>query len=434
MRAPCALMFQAVLAAMTLPEALAGQAAETCIVHLDRVGGQGRRMELSPSRVRQYAGGGVLAHCVGQPTSMKSDSVAWYSELARFDMDGNVSFTDSVVQLDSKRATYYLSDEHLESTGRVRLENLETGSVLTGPLLYYYRAVDGIRDTSELFAPKRSRVEYRSETGDRDAEPYLIDGDRLRLKGNDRAWAGGDVVIDRSDFHATADSAVLELSRSHGELIGRAVIVGSDTVGYELHGSTIEFGLAGDKIDWVEAQRDANASGSDWLLIADSIRFQMADDMIQSGIAWGDTTRPRAVSTEYRIVADSIAIDTPGQQLKEVRGFGRAVARALPDSGKAATDTTLLGNDWIAGDTVIARFDITEDGNRYLRELEALGSAQAFYRVYDSAKPEGPPALNYSRGDRIVASFGPEGVERVDVMGGADGIHLEPKRGKAGDE
>ena len=129
---------------------------------------------------------------------MEADSVDWYSDRQRMDFVGNVQFRDSTVTLDSDRASYYMADERLEAFGNVRLENEETGSVLVGSRLTYYREVPGVRDLTEMFATNRPTVEYRSAT-DADGEPYVIVADRIRLRGDQASWAGGKVTIDRDD-------------------------------------------------------------------------------------------------------------------------------------------------------------------------------------------------------------------------------------------
>jgi hypothetical protein len=116
--------------------------------------------------------------------------------------------------------------------------------------------------------------------------------------------------------------------------------------------------------------------------------------------------------------ADSVALDTPGQRLKELRGFGAAVATAARDS--------LDGQpDWVAGDSLVARFDTTAAGERILTDLEARGSALAYYRVFE-ADGSTLAGINYSRGKRLLAAFDDKGVNRVKVLGGGDGVYLEP--------
>lgn len=354
---------------------------------------------------------------------MASDSVAWLNTLGRFEMIGNARFRDTTVTLDADRAVYFLDDERLEAYGNVRLVNTASGTVLTGPNLTYYRSVPTLRDTTELYATRRPTVTYRGETDDPDAEPYIILGNQVRMRGGHLAWAGGDVRIDRSDFHAEADSAELNLATDAGELIGRASVTGAggaDSAGYRLDGREIGFTSVDNALNWVQARDSAEAESADFFIQADTVEFDVANNQIQGGNAWGHTQRPYAVSETNTVIADSLAIDAPNQQLEELRGFG--LARAI-----SVKDSTDENPDWIAGDTLVARFATTELSGRFLEQLVAMGSAAALYRLFSEESGE-EPDINYSRGDKIIATFSPLGIMLVTVHGHADGVHLEPIR------
>jgi hypothetical protein len=91
--------------------------------------------------------------------------------------------------------------------------------------------------------------------------------------------------------------------------------------------------------------------------------------------------------------------------------------------------------NWLEGDSVIAGFApvAADTTKRELRTVEARGSARSFYQIHDARSP-GRPSIDYARGDRIRVTFLPGGaVERVDVVGRADGVHLEPARAAAPD-
>ncbi len=405
------------MAALSLPALLAAQGPATCTVQLDSVGGVARQMEVAPGIVHTYAGGGVWASCHGRPTRMRADSAAWYSERDRVDFIGRVHFRDSSVTLDAKTASYFVRDERLEAYGDVHLVNLETGSQLDGPALTYWRAAPGVRDTSEMLATSRPTVRYRS-AGDTAAEAYVIVGQQVRLRGDDRTWAGGNVTIDRSDFGSRSDSAALDLGAGKGAFVGHAQVQGRGASAYTLAGRTVLFRLTDRKLSWVEAQGAGDATSRDWRLSADTIAFDVVNEQIERGTAWGDSVRPDARSARYTMRADSVALDTPGQRLKELRGFGRAVATAARDSLDGSPD-------WVAGDSLVARFDTTAAGERILTDLEARGSARAYYRVYeaDGATVAG---INYSRGKRLMAAFDEKGVHRVKVLEQGDGVYLEP--------
>lgn len=416
---------------------LQGQTTEGCQFVLDSVLGSGRRIENERGRIRQVAWGGVFWNCSrpGRRADVlwrgSSDSVSRSIYLARADFVGAVRFRDSTIELHADRATYYERDDRLEAFGNVRLVNHKTGSVLTGPRLTYWREVPGIRDSAELFAPRRPTVEYRSE-GDT-TEPYIIVAERVRLLGASVAIAAGDVTIDRSDFSSKGDSALLDLGNEHGYLVGNAEAHGKDSVGYSLKGRRIVYRLEGSDLTWVQAQQEAEAESADWHIVGDTVEFALEESKIQAAAAWGDSIRPRATSDFYTLTADSLAVDTPNQVLSEMRAFGNAIATANTDTaavGSASLDSvrTEIETDWMAGDTVVAQFADTEDGRRTLVVLSAAGNARAFYHVYDEDDPTLAPALNYSRGLRIVALFKDDTLDRVDVFGQADGVYLEPRR------
>ncbi len=419
--------FVAFVVAICLCSATDGQTDSDCQARLDS-SAVGRRIETTPGRVLQFASGGAWFSCVGQPGSENagvivwqtySDSVAWRSHLGRADFVGNVAFSDSISELTSDRASYYQSDDRLEAFEGVRLVNRENGSVLTGPHLVYTRSSSPDSDHAELFADRRPRVEYRSESDS--SAPTVIVGDRVRLLGSSNAWAGGNVEIEQEGFAASGDSATLNLDSEDGVLIGHAEAIGQDSVGYTLRGSSIAYRMVDSELNWVQAQDRAEGLSEEWRIVGDTIEFAIAEDKIQAGMVWGDSISPRAMSESYTLSGDSLAVDLPDQVLTEMRGFGNARATAR-------TDSTSTEVDWIAGDSVVARFDSTSTGARTLTELRANGNARAFYAIFDEEDPDSPPGFNYSRGLRIIALFEEETLQRVDVIGQADGIYLEPIR------
>ena len=425
----------------------------------DTTGGGGRPCQVFVDSVGHYSettnstgektltgGGGVLAHCVGTSTTISADSFAHYAALGRLDLIGSVQIRDTGFALDSRQARYYLRDGRLEAHNNVVAVNRVTGSVLRGPNLTYWRAVPGVRDTVEMYATQRPTVEYRQrETGDTGAnEPYIIVSDRLRMKGDDRVWAGGKVTIDRSDFAARSDSMMMDQTRGVGVLIGGTPSVegrgragtgggggGEPKKNYTLVGTRIELALAQRDIRAIKAMGNGQATGSDWILTADTIDLRIADKQLQQTYAWGDSLRPHAISTLYTIKADSLAIDSPGEVLTESRAFGNAFSTAKRDSTTTANET-----DWITGDSLTIRFvqeqdSITKATRSRLRELVSRGSARALTHhppdARDTVQAKLGPAVNYSRGNRITVAMLRDRIERVTVAGKADGVHLEPR-------
>jgi hypothetical protein len=401
-------------------------APRRCEPVLDDVGGYWVQVPVTATLNNWYAGGGVVAHCRGSGSRLTADSVAWYPLSRRFDLVGNVRLRDTSFALDSRTASYFTGEERLEAYTNVVAVNTRTGAVLRGPDLTYLRAAQGIRDTTEMRATGRPTIEYRTD-GDTAAEPYIIVADRVRLRGNHQVWAGGTVTIDRSDFAARGDSFALDQGVGRGHLVGRRPprVMGKGARPYTLDGARIDLGLEGREIRRVEANGTGRAEGEDWELTADTIHLAIAERQLQQAFAWGDSARPTAVSSQQTIIADSLALDVPDEVLSEARAFGRAVSSTRRDT-TAAADV-----DWIAGDTVTARFEaVTDSAGRQrteIRQVLARGSARALTHHYDETRRDAPPGINYSRGQSISIALRSRRVDRVVVSGQSDGVHLEPR-------
>jgi len=405
-----------------------------CTIVIDSVGRQAQQVEVRVGETNVFAGGGVLAHCQGTGSTLAADSVAWFAGLKRFDMIGQknpVHIRDTAMTLDATTAAYFLRQERLEAHKNVVAVNRNSGSVLRGPNLTYYRALKGVRDTLEMYASGRPTIDYRG-TAD-SAEPYVIVADRVRFKGNDRMWGGGAVTIDRSDFAARGDSMQLDQVVGFGLLVGKPRVEGKGTESYTLTGTRIELGLRGHDIRLVKALGDGVATGADWRLTADTIHLHIDRKKLQQAFAWGpkDSVRARAVSSNTTIRADSLALDVPDQVLTEVRAFGRALSTMKRDS-TARRDSTA---DWITGDSLTARWAQQADpaggaggGARQpksaLHRVVSRGSARAFTHQYNQR--DSLPSLNYSRGAMIDITLEGGKVRWVTVTGHADGVQLEP--------
>jgi hypothetical protein len=409
-------------------------AGRPCKVIIDSVGRQAQQVEVRPGETNVFAGGGVLAHCEGTGSSLASDSVAWLAGVSRFDMIGQknpVHIRDTVMTLDATTAAYFLRQERLEAHRNVIAVNRKTGSVLRGPNLTYYRAVRGVRDTLELYASGRPTIDYRATADAGAGEPYVIVADRVRFKGNDRMWGGGQVTIDRSDFAARGDSMQLDQATGFALLVGKPRVEGKSARPYTLTGKRIELGLQGREIRLVKALGDGVATGADWRLTADTIHLHVDRKKLQQAFAWGpkDSVRARAVSTLNTIQADSLALDLPDEVLTEARAFGHAYSTSKKPSPKR--DSTATPEiDWFAGDSLTARWRQVADSagtpRTKLHQLIARGSARSFTHLASEHDSTGP-SLNYSRGKVIDVVLKGDRIDRVTVTGRADGVQLEPR-------
>ncbi len=396
-----------------------------CIFQIDNVDRQGAVNE-TPHGTNYFAGGNVRLRCRGTQISMQSDSVAAYGgSVVQF--IGNVKYRDSTIAMDADKGTYYKTGERWEARGRVQTRNLNTGSSLAGPSLDYFREVQGVRDTLEMYAVGRPRINYvPTDSVQEKAEPYVIVGDRVRFKGNDRIWAGGKVTIDRSDFAATSDSMRLDTGDgSDGALVGgEPVLRGLGPDSFRITGHRIDIALAGRQLDLLVAKGAAHAISRDLDLVADTIALDLEAKKLAHTFAWGNPARTLASSSAYAMRAESLAIDSPGQRLREVRGYRTAWLGG-------AVDTLSKERDWMRGDTIVAQFASTDSAGKQhavLSRIEARKLAQSYHLDPNARSPK-RPSVNYSRGDVIVVTMRPPalgGVERVDVRGKVDGVQLEP--------
>ncbi len=369
--------------------------------------------------------GNVRLRCVGTSVRIRSDSLASYaSQIVEF--IGNVRYEDSSMVMTADRGTYYRAGERWEARGNV-VTRSTGGSTLRGPSLDYLRVIPGQRDTVEVFANGRPTIDYvpRDSSG-AEQEPYVIVGDRIRMKGEDRLWAGGRATINRSDVAASADSMRLDTGTGQdGALIRNAQINGLGKDPFSLFGDRIDLTLEQNDLTYVQADGAGRAVSADWTLVADTIGLDVNARVLEQTLAWGSMVRPHAKSATYEITADSLALDTPEKVLTEARAFGKAWVAS-------GDDTTSANRDWLRGDTVTARFAKVEtDGKAktVVHRVESWKDASSFYQVYDPARP-GVPSLNYARGNRILVLMkdGAEGgVERVEIQGKVDGVQLEPK-------
>jgi len=410
-------------------------AGRPCKMIIDSVGRQAQQVEVRRGETNVFAGGGVLAHCEGTSSTLASDSVAWFAGVKRFDMLGQrnpVHIRDTAMTLDATTAAYFMGQERLEAHHNVIAVNRNTGSVLRGPNLTYYRAIRGVRDTLEMYASGRPTIDYHATADSGGGEPYIIVADRVRFKGNDRMWGGGQVTIDRSDFAARGDSMQLDQLTGFAVLVGKPRVDGKGARPYALTGTRIELGLQGRDIRLVKALGDGVATGSDWRLTADTIHLHLDRKKLQQAFAWGpkDSVRARAVSTLNTIRADSLALDLPDEVLTEARAFGRAYSTSKKQPSKR--DSTATPEvDWIAGDSLTARWTQVADSAgtpmSKLYRLISRGSPARSFTHMASAHDSTGPSVNYSRGKVIDVLLKGDKVDRVTVTGGADGVQLEPR-------
>jgi hypothetical protein len=236
-------------------------------------------------------------------------------------------------------------------------------------------------------------------------------------------WAGGKVSVDRSDFAARGDSLYLDSGKGQeGQLVGEPSMRGLGRDSFELTGTRIALALDGAAITYVTALGNGHAVSADLDLVADTIGLDLEKEQLVQTLAWGDQIRPRGITSTHELRGDSVAFDTPDQQLRAIRSFTGAWVAGKPDrvSGE---------RDWISGDTIVVSlvpWDSAGAERTAVEMVDARGSAHSYYRVAGGGGPLA--SINYSRGNQIIVRMKPAGqpgVERVDIHGAVDGVHLE---------
>jgi lipopolysaccharide export system protein LptA len=386
-----------------------------------------RSVQTGTGRYNSYVGGGVLARCDGQDVTLKSDSAEYYEDANTLYLIGAVRYREPRAVLEARRLTYYVNDERLFADGDV-VVTLPSGTRMTGPLMDYYREVPGVRPLARLNAPRRSRsrLVQRDSTKPREAAPdtVRVDADRTVSIGDSLVYLGGNVVIDREDLHATADSAFLDSGTGYGQLVRRARVDGRGARAFGLTSAIIDLFSKGRELERVVAKREARAVSEDLDLRADTIVLDVDSARIARARAWG-ASRAVAVSPARKVVADSLDVVMPRQRLREVHALGGALAETSVDTTKLRSEE----RDWLRGDTLLAYFDSTAAGDSAraaLRLMVATGNASSFYQVPSRAGAAAPPSLNYVRGRVITVSLDSGAVERVTVVDQAIGVYLEP--------
>lgn len=445
---------------------------------------------------------------------INADSLVSFEATGFNQLFGSVFFEDADRRLVSRNARYFDQVGRLEAEGNVELTDKSSGNIVRGENLRYIRAIPpgrpeeqltvwGGRSQALLFPGAARDTAAVADTaavpeGPAPARtPYDVTAERIFLRGESYFLATGTVEVQRDSLHAFADT--LEF-----EELGERLLLTRDArveqAEFDLSGREIMIHVPGDTIRAVEARGEAQLLGEDLDLDAPKIRMGFNSGQLE--ILWAtplrpgqevemamglrtlpeeldslDLKRPEARSADFRIVADSVQVDAPGEVLERLAAVGAAQAVSTSRDSLNTPDTPeLIRNDWIRGDTVLAFFDrvagATEaDSASYvLNRLEARGRAASLYRLEsDSTAPdpeasatdslaapadtaaaapppvEGEPgapgaaeagdspirrgrepAVHYVTAQEIIIVFLDGQVERMEVRGLEQGIHLDP--------
>jgi lipopolysaccharide export system protein LptA len=381
---------------------------------------------------RTFISGGVDATCAGQGNRLLADSAEHYADRGELVLIRRVQYTDASVRMTSDQMVYYTDEERLHATGTVR-GTTQAGTRFAGPEMTYLRERLGLRSASSWQAPGRPTVwlvprpdSTRGAEAARSAvaDTVRIVGQVVSSENDSLVWAVGDVRITRTDLVATADSTRLDQGIELIELRRGPKIVSTGERTFTMVANDIDLWSKQEQLERVRGHGRGRIDADSLVLRADTLDLRLVDEAMDRVQAWGG--RAHADGTGQQMEADSLDLRLPRQQLEEVHAVGRAISRSAPDSLTIRSGES----DWIAGDTIIARFervparqDTTESTR--LREVVAVGSARSFYQVAARDGSPAEPNINYSRGRRITVNFTDGAVQDVRVEERASGLYLE---------
>ncbi len=415
-----------VAAACLIPAGLLGQGSPTRCNAINTPTTRQLSVMTPTGQYNTYVGGGVVVVCPAKDIHLKADSLEQYGDEKRLYLVGHVDYREPRFAVRSDFLNYYTSEERVVATGNVDA-TMPNGSELKGPVATYLRKIPITRPLPSMRATGRPTITLiqRDSLG-RAQPPMDVIADNVFMNGDSLVYAGGRVQINRQDLTAHGDSMFLDGQHEILHLIGKPQIEGQKGDNpFTLDGTLIDLYSREQKLDRVLARGQAVATSKDLTLHADTIDFRVTDDVLQRAHAWGPE-RAAARSPTDSLLADSIDVIMPGQRAREIHAVGHAYAESKPDSLKFHTTEM----DWMRGDTILAKFDTvppkdTAQAPR-IKQLIAIDSASAYYNMAPRDSTLCVPAMNYSKGHRIVVSFGDKGAEQVDVVGKTVGIFAEP--------
>jgi hypothetical protein len=321
--------------------------------------------------------------------------------------------------------TYYQAVDHLHAEGDV-VAVMSNGSTLRGPVVDYYRRT-ARRPLARMVAPSRPRVTLvqRDTTGrNRPPDTAHVVANTIVMEGDSLVYASLRVEITRPDLVAKGDSAFLDSGSDFARLMGSPSIEAKGQRPFTLTGGVIDLFSRSRQLERVVATPNGHTLSQDLEIFADTIDMRLQASQLQRAMAWGDK-RARAISPEREITADSIDVIMPGQRVQEVRAVGSALATSAPDSTIVTAE-----RDWLAGDTIVARFDSVATGDSTsrprVRKIVAIGTARSYYQMKNSKGTPTQPSVNYVRGKTIEIDFRNQRVATVTVIDQATGLLIEP--------
>jgi lipopolysaccharide export system protein LptA len=421
------------------PAALRAQ-AQSCELLSVPVPREANRV-LTPRGEVIYISGPARFRCTGG-IEIRSDSAVLDRAAGELRLVGQAHYRDPEKSLAGDWMTYLGREGRVLARGNVVLTDLRDGSVVTGSELEHLREGTGRPESvTNIFGRPRAVLRPRSEAAPPDtAPPFEVVADRLLLRGESSFRGDGSVEITRGGTRGFGRSAEYRRLEDHLVLEGAARIEGDE---FQLFGERIEGFLQEETLREVIAEREASLLARELRVDAPYIRiFLVAGDferLVARGVV---STRARAATDDFRLVADSIDARADGELLSLIIAVGDAYGERLLEAADAALPA-LIARDWLRGDTITGHFvevEPAENGARREAVLDRLvsqagtGPASSMYRLRDDEAPGGPPQVNYLLASTITLFMRDGEIRQVRAEGPIRGVHLQPQRRTAAAE
>ena len=385
-----------------------------------------------------FWGGNVEIHCPQRNIVLRGDSAESYPDHSQ--LVGHASADEPRFHVTADFLNYFPTDERVVAAGNVNAKTA-SGSTLVGPQAEYLRLVPRIRSREQMNAIARPTITIvqRDSTG-KLAPPLTVISDHVKMDGDSLVYGGGRVVITRpadnmkdTALTATGDSAFIDQGRETMRLMRNPKLVGKRDHPFTLTGTLIDMFSTNKKLTRVISRSNAKAVSDSMTLTSDTIDLRVRNDLLDHAYAWSSVNKAKVVSPSQNMIADSLDVTMPGQQMQRVRALRNAFAQGKPDTTKykvTPPDTT----DWLRGDTIVAHFDTSarapKDTSKTprIQRLVALGNASSLYHLAPSDSNVHHASLNYVTARDITVAFNDSNkVATVTTVDSVSGIFVEAK-------
>jgi|GEM_PF-1337083 len=269
-------------------------------------------------------------------TRIRSDSAVVYEQTRRAELIGSVDFQSEGRRLNARLADYFEREARLFARGDVVFRDPARGSEVRGDTMVYLGETPLRREERLTMTGGRPEalLSPPADAGDPAVTPYRVLGERLRFEGERFFWADDDAEVYRDDLEASADSLVFDREGGLLFLNGNARLQADAT----MEGGQITLVIPDDVLQSVTIRRRGRLMTEDLDLVGEEIRIDLDDEKIQrlvavhreAEVSGGDPPpRPRALTADFRLEADSIDVQSPDEILETVHAAGRARGETL---------------------------------------------------------------------------------------------------------